>query len=90
MVPPGELMCTMTAAALDFSSRSSASTRSASLRIRPSILTRAIEPAPVNVPRPPGVASTPTATIAAMATNADDHPPERQLAADPAAIDDHI
>ena len=51
MVPPGELICTMTAAAREFSSRSSASTRSWSLRIRPSILTRAIEPDAVNALR---------------------------------------
>ena len=70
MVPPGELMCTTTAAALDFSSRSSASTRSLSLRIRPSILTRAIEPDAVNVPRPAGVATTATVTMAAITTKA--------------------
>src|SRR5712664_903515 len=61
-------MCTMTAAARDFSSRSSASTRSLSLRIKPSIWTRAIEPDVVNALRPPGVATTPPATLAALAT----------------------
>ena len=90
MVPPGELMCTMTAAALDFSSRSSASTRSWSLRIRPSILTRAIEPDAANAPRPAGVATTATVTMAAITTRAGDDAPERQLAAHPAAIDDHV
>ena len=70
MVPPGELMCTMTAAACDFSSRSSASTRCWSLRISPSMLTRAIEPDAVSAAAPAGVAITPTATIAAIATTA--------------------
>src|SRR6201994_2710859 len=60
-------MCTTTAAAFDFSSRSSASTRSWSLRIRPSMVTRAIEPALVNVPRAPGEASVPITAIAPMA-----------------------
>src|SRR5664279_2617235 len=49
-------MCTTTAAAREFSSRSSASTRSLSLRIRPSIWTRAIAREVVNVLRPLGVA----------------------------------
>ena len=70
MVPPGELMCTTTAAALEFSSRSSASTRSLSLRISPSIWTRAIEPDAVSASRPPGVAITPMATTAAIASTA--------------------
>src|SRR5947209_13333124 len=58
----------MTAAAEDFSSRAKASVRSESLRIRPSIVTRAIEPETFSVWRPPGVASTPTMAIAAIAT----------------------
>ena len=70
MVPPGELMCRMTAAACDFSSRSSASTRERSLRISPSMLTRAIEPEDVSEARPPGVAITPTVTTAATAATA--------------------
>src|SRR6202521_2315605 len=63
-------MCTTTAAASDFSSFSSAATRSWSLRIRPSILTRAIESDVANAPRPPGVATAPTAMIAAIAIKA--------------------
>src|SRR6195952_4034015 len=63
-------MWTMTATACDFSSRSSASTRSWSLRIKPSILTRAIDPDEVSEARPPGVAIKPTATTAAIATTA--------------------
>src|SRR6185437_6032747 len=57
----------MTAAAWDFSNRSSASTRCRSLRIRPSMLTRAIEPDEVKVPRLPGDIITPTPAIAATA-----------------------
>src|SRR5260221_13769472 len=60
----------MTAAACDFSSRPSASPRSWSLRIKPSMLTRAIDPDEVSEARPPGVAITPTATTAAIATTA--------------------
>src|ERR1700732_2196467 len=63
-------MCTTTAAALEFASRSSASTRSWSLRIRPSILTRAIEPAVVSALRPRGDITSATTAIAATATSA--------------------
>ena len=70
MVPPGELICTMTAGACDFSSRSRASTRSLSLRIRPSIWTRAIELEVVSASRADGVAKTPMATTATTATAA--------------------
>src|SRR3954451_8166830 len=63
-------MWTMTPAAGDFSSRSSASTRSWSLRIKPSMLTRAIDPDEVSDARPAGVAIRPTATTAAIATTA--------------------
>src|SRR3954454_15401912 len=58
----------MTAAAEDFSSRAKASVRSESLRIRPSMVTRAIEPDTFSVWRPLGVASTPTTATAAIAT----------------------
>jgi len=58
----------MTAAAREFSSRSNAWARPWSLRIRPSILTRAIEPDAVKALRPPGVAVTPMAAIAAIAS----------------------
>ena len=68
MVPPGELIWTMTATWLDFSSRSSASTRCWSLRISPSMLTRAIEPDAASAAGPLFVAIAPTVTIAAMAT----------------------
>jgi hypothetical protein len=67
VVPPGELMWTMTAAWFDFSSRSSASTRCWSLRISPSMLTRAIEP-DASAVGPLVVAIAPTVTIAAIAT----------------------
>ncbi len=90
MVPPGELMWMMTAAWLDFSSRSSASTRCWSLRISPSMLTRAIEPDAVSAAGPLVVAIAPTATIAAIGNQAGGDTPEGQLAADPAAIDDHV
>src|SRR6185437_10838980 len=70
VVPPGELMCTITAATLESASRSSASTRSWSLRISPLIITRAIDPDDVSARRPAGVTIMPAPTIAAIAITA--------------------
>ena len=90
MVPPGELMWMMTAAWLDFSSRSSASTRCWSLRISPSILTRAIEPDVASAAGPLVRRDRADGDDRRDGDQAGDDAPEGQLAADPAAIDDHV
>ena len=89
MVPPGELMCTMTAAC-DFSSRSSASTRLWSLRISPSMLTRAIDPDDVSEAASAGGRDQADGDDRRDRHHDGRDPPERQLATDPAAIDDHV
>jgi len=78
----------MTAAAEDFSSRSSASTRLVAANQALDV-DRAIEPDVVRVLRPPGVAITPTVTMAAMAATA--RPRARRSACGGScAIDDHV
>src|SRR5215471_13294750 len=70
VVPPGLLICTITPLLEDFPRRSSASTRARSLRMRPVIVTRAIE-----APGAPGNMAVPGArSAAAIATT-------RQIAA---------
>src|SRR5262245_35849096 len=63
-------MCTITARARDLPSRSSASTRCMSLRMRPVMVTRAIDPAgdPVHASVPGARKAAPAATTAQMAT----------------------
>src|SRR5262245_22606224 len=62
-------MCTMTARARDFPSRSSASTRCMSLRMRPLMVTRAMDPAgePIHASVPGARKAAPAATTAPMA-----------------------
>ena len=90
-MPPGLLTCTITALAFDLARRSSASTRCRLPRIRPSIVTRAIDPPgpPVRTARLPVSSDRP----AHHGDDGDEHrgdPPERQLAPHAAAIDDEI